>query len=260
MSQLIQAGLPCFECGSSDAMAEYEKNHYCFSCHQSWPKHDLVYTVDTHSVEVEGLELPKGYTQNIPSGILSWLTACGITSALIKKYSIGYTSNFLYKSARFGHEVSCGPRLILPYIENGTLLHYSARGFGGGAKYLYVGGGENKLFKSFSEDKVPRVVIVEDIISAIRVGEVVPCIALGGTLIPDSLIDALPSLADSVTLWLDSDLAGRLGRNKIYRKLNWFCETNHVATKYDPKYYSKKQITNILQGGSDVASIERTSR
>lgn len=62
-SQIVKAHLPCEECGSSDALTEYEDHTFCYSC-QSWKR--LGETPHTYKREVKVSELLKGDYAALP--------------------------------------------------------------------------------------------------------------------------------------------------------------------------------------------------
>jgi DNA primase len=90
-----------------------------------------------------------------------------------------------------------------------------------------------------------RVVVVEDIMSAIRVGEVVNTISLLGTKADTNQINTL-SRFDNVITWLDSDRAGRHGSKTIRQAVGLLTNTQDIVTELDPKSYSNQQIETIL--------------
>lgn len=86
--------------------------------------------------------------------------------------------------------------------------------------------------------------LVEDFASAIVVGEVHPCWALNGSSLTQNVIAKLAEKSKIIS-WLDPDKAGRLGALKIKQRCT-FTDTHVVLTNKDPKYYSNKEIEEIL--------------
>lgn len=96
-----------------------------------------------------------------------------------------------------------------------------------------------------SGNNLQRVVIVEDILSAIRVGKHIDSCSLLGTKITTSQAAELGKYAE-VTTWLDSDKAGRSGAYKIRKTLGLITEVSNILTDKDPKELSDKQIKEAL--------------
>lgn len=92
------------------------------------------------------------------------------------------------------------------------------------------------------------VCVVEDIISAHKVAQCVPCLPLFGTALYPKALSALRALKRPVALWLDSDQAPLLAP-KINR-LQTFLDVpvRVVKTRKDPKEYSTEEISEILAG------------
>ncbi len=88
--------------------------------------------------------------------------------------------------------------------------------------------------------------MVEDILSAIRVGNHLPTLGLLYAYIPNDLIYALTQAYDKIILWLDPDKHGRMmGRVKLYRTMG----LNVVMSRSnkDPKFYTDTEIMDKLE-------------
>ncbi len=101
------------------------------------------------------------------------------------------------------------------------------------------------MYKTFI-GKVDTVVVVEDILSAIRVGTTFPCIALRGTSCNTSKLDQLRKSADSFIVWLDGDRPGINAAKKLGNKLTWVGKVCYIRTKEDPKAYSNEEIQEMI--------------
>ena len=182
--------------------------------------------------------LPEDYTNDIPLEGRLWLYSNGITNKLQKRYSIGYSPRL--------------KRVVLPiYNSEGTLIWYQCRAILSGQcpKYLQPRGDKSSVvFKSKlreAEYTGSTVVVVEDIMSAIRVGELYRTVSLLGTKATTSQINTL-STYDRVITWLDSDKAGKRGSAAIRQSCSLLTDTSNITTVHDPKFYSKQQISEIL--------------
>jgi DNA primase len=183
-------------------------------------------------------ELPEDFTQDIPLEGRLWLYSNGITDTLKWKYNVGYSKRLR--------------RVVMPvYNTQGDLIWFQCRALvkGQKPKYLQPSGDKSSVvFQSKTEEDKGtkgRVVVVEDIMSAIRVGEVVNTISLLGTKADTNQINTL-SRFDNVITWLDSDRAGRHGSKTIRQAVGLLTNTQDIVTELDPKSYSNQQIETIL--------------
>ena len=241
MAILIQRGLPCPFCSSSDAYAEYDTNFYCFSCKASKSKAFKNRTVT--KVQVDGL--PSDCTEELPIEVQAKLYQHHFTDELIQKAGLLYSESGRIYSQRLRKEVNVGPRLILPYYENNELQYWEGKTCGHSRLKYITSGGKQQLYKTFC-GAVPQIVIVEDILSAIRVGETTPCVALRGTSCNTNKLHQLSQCANDFIIWLDSDRPGIEAAKKLGNKLTWVGKVCYIKTKEDPKCYSDKEIANFI--------------
>ena len=106
-------------------------------------------------------------------------------------------------------------------------------------------GGKEKLFLSHQK-KVDTIVVVEDMISAMRVGEVMPAAALRGTHANSSKLAQLCATANDFVLWLDGDTPGRKAAKALEIKLQWLGDVKVIHTEKDPKCYSNEEIERYV--------------
>lgn len=100
------------------------------------------------------------------------------------------------------------------------------------------------------------MVIVEDVLSAWRVSEVVDSIALCGTELHPAVITALfnEGYTDAV-VWLDADNPiVRAKARKIVNRINGLCWTHMIETGSDPKNENAAQVEDRLRAVLDTAS------
>lgn len=184
------------------------------------------------------IRLPSDFSLKIPTEGLKWFFKYGIYLEEIERYRFGYSD---YNN-----------RLILPVYNDDALVYFQARTLGTPSKtnpkYLNVklSGAKNVFFKVLSNPVSKSVVIVEDILSSIKVGRVENSIALLGSYVPTSLTEICNHF-DTIILWLD--------RDKLKSSLK-YCQTLQARTgkqvkivmvDKDPKEYSNDEIKNILK-------------
>lgn len=183
------------------------------------------------------VRLPSDFSKAIPSAGLAWLLKYGVTPEEIQMFGIGY-------SKREG-------RVILPVYSNNELVYWQGRYIGDHkrdevAKYRNQKAmGRNDLYFRNITAHTTDIVLVEDIISAIKVGRVTSCIALLYATIPLDLIKQLASTYDTVWIWLDPDKAAYTAR-MLMRCRSLGYPVRRIYTDKDPKYYTEEEIEDHL--------------
>jgi DNA primase len=175
----------------------------------------------------------------------AWLFQGGLTPTIWKKYRIGYSPRL--------------ERVVLPiYDDKGTLTWYQLRAVHKGQRPKYIQPSADKSnirFTAGIQKDCKRTVIVEDIMSAIRVGEagarltsehVFNATSFLGTKVSTAQATAMHKY-DRCTIWLDADRAGREGAKAIKRTIGMLCTVDQVRSEEDPKHYSNKFIQELVQ-------------
>ena len=168
-----------------------------------------------------------------------WLYSNGLTPTAWKRYRVGYSRRL--------------ERVILPIYDNeGNLTWYQCRAIleGQRPKYIQPSGDRSNIlyYAEQPHEDCSSIVLVEDIMSAIRVTQAgsTACSLLGTKV--STAQATLLSRFETLTLWLDSDRAGRQGTTSIKRTLSMVCQNvRSVVTEKDPKTYSNKQINEVLK-------------
>jgi len=126
--------------------------------------------------------------------------------------------------------------------QGSPLVGYSVSG----TSKWKVYGDKSCYVEVVSEQLSEQVVLVEDIISAHKVGQVTSSIPLFGTAINDLTIKKLMQLKRPVKLWLDNDQYGLLSK-KIGRLQSFLgVPVQYIRTNKDPKGYTTQEIKEIL--------------
>jgi len=164
-----------------------------------------------------------------PSYAQVWLYKAGLSKPMIAERGIYWCERI--------------KRVVIPILNGSTLCYWQARGFEPERpKYL-----NPKVDKPIYKmgDRGGLVVITEDILSAVKVGQVCDAWSILGTSMPEGLPMALN--ARSVAIWLDPDKAGRNGAGKLYRGLSAAgIPVRVIRSDMDPKCYSRSQIEEFL--------------
>ena len=251
VAQSLPAGrrvrIPCCKADNSLLVSHSLKgyNAYCFRCGFSeFVPHGIrrIADINRHKAEFaikqSGVKLPKDYTLDVPVEAALWYMKVGISPELARQYEIGYTPSL--------------HRVVLPVrdIETGALDAVQMRAIRSfdKPKYLNPTGPAvaQAVFWSGPPDGV--AIVVEDILSAIRVGRVAPTASILGTSMTDERASRIATRVHTAILWLDPDKAGREGRINAYRQLAMQgVKVFKVSTDLDPKYYNNDEIREHLR-------------
>lgn len=231
----------CFRCGMKGFRVEGESTpEDIISNKRSRSAMDVSYATKND------LQLPADFSNELPEQAWLWLNKYGITAEEAHAYNFGYS--YFYD------------RLIMPVYENGSnskLIYWQGRNLGKATteKPKYINAKQDRLdiFFRVGQEGIEanreagrplRVVLVEDIISAIKVGRQYPCIALLTTSMPNEFIQSLSSY-EEVIIWLDYDKKAKMVRD-VLKFQSFGIKARRVLTVKDPKAYSDEEIKEIL--------------
>lgn len=218
-------------------------SRHCFRCGTSaFKPHGTrsIADIERHKkeralLEATSLALPDDFTLHVPAHAAVWYYKYGISAALAREYGIGYTPDL--------------DRIVLQVREDSKLTALQLRAVQPGVKPKYINPGGASVASAlfYAGDKQSSVVVVEDIISAIKVGRVHFAASILGTNLTDQRLAKLARDCTRVILWLDNDKAGDFGYQKASRKLELIgLNYRRVRTEKDPKAYSLDDIRSIL--------------
>jgi hypothetical protein len=232
-------------------LAEYSDGHkWCWSCHyyEHGDKSLRSLFKDKESMPVRvdsSVELPADTRLLTEAGLSSepllWLVSYGITVDEMNRLK------FMWSEER--------KWLMFPVLTHkGEVLAFQARIFGKGPKYYNSPNLHKHLVMegwSFYADDTYNICVVEDMISAIKVGRVMPSMCLFGSALLSNHIAMLEEACDKAIFWLDLDKAEtseRYARLLGSRKIR----TAVVVTRLDPKSYTTEEISDILETHRDT--------
>lgn len=192
----------------------------------------------------EQVELPRDFTREIPPEGMAWLHKAGLTREDIQTIRAGYSSVM--------------HRVILPVYKDGELVYWQGRGLQGpfepgrNPKYMNVKARGRKdvyfIYRPAAADE-DRAVLVEDILSAVRVGRAlgVTTYALLYAYVPNDLILKLSKRYIRIIVWLDPDKSGYMAR-MVNKWRSFGIDLVAVYTDKDPKEYTDDQIIETIEG------------
>lgn len=220
---------------------------HCFRCgFHDYEPYGLrsISTLERHRIEREYLvqrevALPEDYTLDVPSWVAVWYFQYGISAELARAYGIGYSPSL--------------HRIVLPvYSDTGKLVAVQMRAANSNVqpKYLNPEGPSVRgaVFRATAPIFSGVTVVVEDILSAIKIGRVAHACSILGTKMTDARANYIAARYHTAIVWLDSDKAGRVGAAKAMRKLEMQgMRVRQVVTPKDPKTYTLDVIRSTLE-------------
>lgn len=207
---------------------------HCYSCgfHQ-FPKTYVKQNVNESLRTEDKKVLPYDFSRDIPARAWKWLL----------QYGLGYK----YWEPYCGYSEK-DERLI---ITVGTPMEFSQGRYMGedtSKRKWYCYGDAHKTAHMFGNPETSNgIVLVEDVISAHKVGQITSCISLFGTNIFDSVVSTLRLYRKPVTMWLDHDQQTHARKRAVRLSMLTGCEVNFVFTKQDAKELSSNEIKEILK-------------
>ncbi|CAB4241359.1 putative DnaG-like primase [uncultured Caudovirales phage] len=180
----------------------------------------------------QGLPHPPIYSPaEWPPGALLWLLKAGFGEREIRERGIFY------------HRES--DRVVIPYPRQGFWIA-RAHQTGRTPKYLSPTPKPRDLCVAFGQGD--KLVLTEDILSAMKVGRVTESWALMGVRLSQHCLTQILDNNREVVVWLDPDPPGQAGAHAIVRQLRAFgVPVRNLVSERDPKLYSTAQIKELLQ-------------
>lgn len=247
----------CPSCGSSDALAVYDDGHqYCFSCkYYVKAQHSQLINQQFKEEEEKNkknnndyyCDLPGDFTADIPPQGIAWLQKYGLHPKDIVVHRIGWSPNGFTIARKTKTPIQYSPLLILPVFDvHDNLLMWQARYFGSeerrAPKYWTQGNKENVLHILGRGD---RIVLVEDLISAIRLSKLTAAIPMWGSTISSEIAVRLSKSFSRVCIWLDKDKTAYAETRA--KSLKFLFETVDVIhSECDPKEYNDETLLEFL--------------
>ncbi len=230
--------LPCPDCGSSDALADYNTHTHCFSCGRHRHTNKCQVRIPGYEETFsKTLGLPR--PSQMPEEGLVWLRGAGINAHLQAHYDIYYSDYW--------------DRVIIPSYCNGHLLGWQGRAVfpEQTPKYLQAKGQKPLFFLGDTTGKPnsKTIVLVEDAISAIRLGQYIKTMALLGTKLDAAgkQLQIIEDEADNVVVWLDDDEPGRTAARQIVNRLALIGTETLVLTEPEPKLKADWELANAAE-------------
>lgn len=223
----VGLSLHCFRCGANE-----------FVPHGRLSASDIL-AMRQRDEEEAGADYPDVTSldaSDVPTPAHLWVLRAGITpERASEQYGFGWSDR--------------SSRVIVPILHDGqpTGLWTGRAIDGRKPKYLMPRGSMGACWYRLQRGRTAPVVVVEDVLSAIRVHEAGynSLAVLGTTVGPTqaTLIADFPVIG-----WFDGDKAGRNGFVKLRKALAPYgVDPKRIQTERDPKQYSRREIIKYIE-------------
>jgi len=232
---------PCPKCGSRNNLGVWDDGHkYCFGCRYYVPPDDNIsslkkrFTVENNYNVVDAIDV-SDFTHSIPEKAIKWLTKYGITREEILHFGICWNPK--------------SDSLVFPIRNSdGVVVVTNERYFGSNPhaqKYKTYGHKSQKQLFINHPNNPRTLVMVEDFVSAIKVGRFVCAMPLLGSTMPEAALRWATGRYKKLRVWLDMDKASQ-SLGEAAKASQYIPDCRSIITDLDPKEYSMEQIHGIL--------------
>lgn len=221
---------------SGDNLALYnDGGAYCFSCGY-YERGEATYVLRPNVPTLrKTANLPEDVTSELPDRCREWLRSSGINE-------LDQALNLILWSESW-------KRLIFPIMVDGVLEAWQGRYFGEERKAKWFSSGDiHEIIYTVGNPQAKTLVLVEDLISAIKVGHcpntcVMP---LFGSHVSMKRLLTIKRFYDmELVIWLDHDKAKEAVKYaKQARDIG--LKARNVISERDPKCYSEQEILDKL--------------
>lgn len=237
---------PCPKCreigrdNAGDNLVVYpDSGGHCFACgFHRYPSRNLNPYLESSVKEVNATAvLPTDFSREVPNHAWQWLLQYGLGYKYWQPH-VGWSEKDSRLVFTVGNpaEFSIGRFIAKP--NSGTESK----------RKWFVWGESHKtphIFGDYSKSK--EIVLVEDLISAHKVGQVTACIPLFGTKVFDSVYPALRHIKLPIVIWLDKDQEQTFPKKAAHLRLLTGLNTRYISTNEDPKCLGFDKINSLLE-------------
>jgi len=210
---------------------------HCFSCgFHSHPSISSHWTKTPIELEAKAKRiLPDDFTWDIPARCWQWLLQYGLPYDYWKPI-VGWSEKYQRLVFRVGDP-----------LEFSIGRSFGEEVSGVRRKWHVWGDSHRSVFVADVRRKGEGpILLVEDFISAHKVGQVTQTVCLFGTRIYPMHIKYLREQNKPIILWLDSDQGDNMPKKAANLSILTGCKVNIINTDKDPKEYNHEEITNYL--------------
>ena len=220
---------------SGNNLALYsDGSEYCFSCGY-YRKADGMQAIRKAAPRTDKpIQLPFDSTIELPQPVWEWLRQYSLTELDAQLHNIMWSEHW--------------QRMILPVIIDGQLVAWQGRSFDPTNKAKWFSQGNiHEILYVIGNNKSNRVVLTEDLISAICVSKIPTICAMPvfGSHVSTKTILRLKRYYDTIDVWLDYDKAKESMKfSNTIRAIG--LQSKSIITPKDPKEYEQEEIKEWL--------------
>jgi hypothetical protein len=242
-----------------DNLAVYPDGHkYCYSCGYS-EQASIKQRLSDVQQAPRALDFPSDYSRYLPHFVLQWLAKYQLTQKEIVDNRFGWSASrellimpvydtdnqvIMWQGRNF--------KTVKSYVDVSTpeFPHlFSPRTIPDGPKYITKGQPSDILHiiepLMITSTLVSTIIVVEDLISAIKVGRVCSCLPLWGSNMGLGTLKRLQDRFKRLGMWLDPDKT--VASVKTALRASQFMESFVITTASDPKDYSAEAISVTIE-------------
>lgn len=258
----------------SDNLGVYDDGSaFCYSCGYRRPSSDLAADGELrakttnqgartqskgsagqgkHADDKRPLNLPKDAVSLLDGSqqAKDWLGQYDLSVQEINTNLILYSEGGIYSRTK---QELIAPMIVFPvYNDLGELQLFNARNLSyeinGGTKWYLQGNSSQIIYGIYpaSSRVQDTCCICEDIVSAIKIGRILPAYPLFGKNLNPNLLMYLSDQYSNLSIYLDYDAFDQMVRMKA-KFSAYFRSIRCILTEHDPKYYSTDELWEILK-------------
>jgi len=236
---------------SGDNLAVYEDGHaHCYACQYhkgtdvSQRLYQAAYPFPQSDPTHKALDFPEDVSYTLPEECMRWLRGYNIFDNEIKRHNMCWSpSQELLIFPVFNHWPNSdgNPDELAMWIGRSF---QKVVPIGSKLKPKYIKHGHTGDILHWIGKPTKEVILVEDLISAIKVGRYYQAMPLWGSHVSLTQIDRLSRYFERVGIWLDRDKLDHSIR--LVLRASQIVPTFLVSTEFDPKVYAGDAIANII--------------
>lgn len=228
---------------SKDNLALYsDGGEHCFGCgYHVFPNKINAY-LNRNVPEIQhSVVLPEDIEFSYPAHALSWIESFGITYNQLTLHKVCWSEQ--------------RQLLVFPYYINNQLKAWQGRYFGPSKHHpKWITYGKIHDFEYPLGRRTNTIILVEDIISAIKVSKCQQALPIFGSFISKQKLLTIRKSCDTIVIWLDPDKQKESITFANTASL-YFKQASVILAEKDPKEYDYKTIGEIF----DAKSIDHYS-
>lgn len=230
----------CHIIGKRKTFAVYDDGHkYCFYCSHYQPATTRLTALRKADVDSGVIRLPYDASPVLSLTAIEWLAKYELTRMDALYHTLLWSTSHQF--------------LIFPFTVDDRLLAWQARDFKENSKTKWFSQGNlRELFHIVGNFPEREVVLVEDMVSCMKVGKFKNTLCLFGSSPPADVLARLPIFYDKAYIWLDPDAHPKVPL--ICKKLSMIgMSAVPIFTDGDPKESSLADLNSIFRG--DVENV-----